>query len=104
MKLLTKELIKKLPPLRSQSEKESKDIPIIIKFFHPFSEWTWYVAEGEQTESGDWEFFGLVRGDFVELGSFMLSDLESLKVRGLGIERDMYFGNHTIAEAEEKRL
>ena len=97
MKLLTKGIKEKLPKLYSQ---ENVDNPkIIVKFFHPLSSWTWYAYEGEEVEDGDWRFFGLVDGHEKELGYFHLSQLESVKVKGLGIERDMYFGDdHLLSE------
>ena len=55
-------------------------------------------------ENGDWEFFGLVRGHENELGYFRLSELQEVKVRGLSIERDMYFGDHTLAEALKEQI
>jgi len=46
-----------------------------------------------------------VHGDFPELGYFSLSELQSVKgPLGLGIERDKFFGKHTLAEVTEKRL
>ena len=71
---------------------------IVVKFFHPLSSWTWYVLEGEEQEDGDWRFFGLVDGHEKELGYFHLSQLEEVKVMGLGVERDMYFGDHLLSE------
>lgn len=96
MKLLTKEIEKKLPKLYSQ-EKVSNP-KIIVKFFHPLSNWTWYVTEGDRQKDGAWLFFGLVDGFEKELGYFTLKQLEEVKVKGLGIERDMYFGEHRLNE------
>jgi hypothetical protein len=104
MKLLTKEIIAKLPAIGSTDGKPHDQRKVICKFFHPCSNWAWYLLEGSQTESGDWELFGLVRGFESELGYFNLSELQSVKVRGLGIERDLYFGDHTLAEVEEGRV
>jgi len=110
MKLLTKEIIRRLPKLGSQSEKKAEDVKIVVKFFDPTGSWTWYASEAGQREDGDWEFFGLVRGFEVEYGSFLLSELEHAKdgmtgLRGLPIERDMHFGfEHTLAEAEANRI
>jgi hypothetical protein len=100
MKLLTKEILRKFPEWMSTDGKDDAEIPIVVKFFHPMSDWTWYAIEfdGEDT------FFGLVRGFENELGYFSLSELEGTKVHGLGIERDMHFGAHTLAEARERRL
>lgn len=85
MKLLTKELLKKIPPLYSQ---ENVDDPMVVcKFFTPWTNWTWYVIEYE-----DGMFFGLVEGFEKELGYFTLEELEDIKGPfGLKIERDMHF-------------
>ena len=97
MKLITKEIEKKLPKLYSQERVSNPKI--IVKFFHPLSSWTWFVYEGDKQEDGDWLFFGMVHGYEKELGYFALSDLEGVKVKGLGIERDKWFGyNHRLDE------
>lgn len=96
MKLITKEIEKKIPKLYSQ-EKVSNP-KIIVKFFHPLSDWTWYTIEGDKQKDGDFLFFGLVDGFEKELGYFTLKQLEEVKVKGLGIERDMYFGEHFLNE------
>ena len=86
MKLLTQEIRKKLPPLGSQAE--NLDPIIQVKFFCPWSHWTWFAYEFD----GEDVFFGYVKGDFDEYGTFSLSELESVKgPLGLGIERDIYF-------------
>lgn len=99
MKLLTKEIEKRLPKLHSQKNEENPRI--IVKYFHPLGNWTWYVIEGERQPEpdGGFMFFGMVHGDEKELGYFTLSQLEAVNVRGLGIERDMYFGyEHRLNE------
>ncbi len=86
MKLLTKELRQKLPPLGSS---ESNPSPLAVcKFFTPDSNWTWWAIEfdGEDT------FFGLVHGFEEEFGYFSLAELESATgPLGLHVERDLYF-------------
>jgi hypothetical protein len=104
MKLLTKEIERKLLKTGSTDGKDPKDIPIIVKFFSPYSGWTWYTVSGEKREDGDWEFFGLVRGFENELGSFCLSELDIKKAGVPLVERDMYFGEHTLAEAMENPI
>lgn len=104
MELMTKELYKKMPRLYTNEKKKPEDTPVIVKFFDPTGSWTWYATEGEQKD-GDYLFFGFVRGFENELGYFSLNELKSVKgPLGLGIERDLYFGKHTLAEVMEKRL
>lgn len=104
MKLMTKELYNKIPALYTNEGKNPKDVKVVVKFFDPTGSWTWYATEGQQ-EGDDFIFFGLVRGLENELGYFSLKELKSIKGKfGLGIERDMYFGNHTLAEVMDKNL
>ncbi len=103
MKLLTKEIRKKLPELYAQDGKGGKAVAY-VKFFTPSSSWTWYVTEGEPVldESGrevDFRFFGLVDGHDKELGYFVLSELEEVcGPMGLPIERDLYWQPKTLEE------
>lgn len=97
MRLLTKEIEKKLPKLYSmENEKNPK---IVVKYFHPLSDYTWYITEGDRQENGDWLFFGLVDGQEKKLGYVTLSQLEEIRIRGLGVERDKFFGyDHRLSE------
>jgi hypothetical protein len=102
MELMTQELETVFPPLYSQEDKEPKDIKVIAKFFDPCGSWTWYATEYDPKER---LFFGYVRGFENELGYFSLDELSSVKgPLGLGIERDLHFGEHTLAEVIQKRL
>lgn len=95
MKLLTKAIEKKLAkyPLYSQDGKKEKEV--IVKFFHPWKGWRWYVTEGELNEDGDWLFFGLVEGFEKEWGYFTLSELMALN-NPIPVERDKYFEGKKI--------
>ena len=91
MQLMTKEIEKSLPPLGTFSETPSEDIPIAFKLFAPWSNWTWYVTEG-QKENDDFLLYGMVHGFEKEAGSFMLSELKEITgPMGLTIERDRGF-------------
>jgi len=86
MKLLTKEILATFK--KTGSQENEKDPKIIVKFFTPWSNWTWYATEFD----GDDTFFGLVDGFEKELGYFSLSELKSVNgFGGLGIERDKFF-------------
>lgn len=92
MKMLTKEIERTMPKLGSTENIPMEEKRVIVKFFTPWTQWTWWVFEGEQQEDGDWLFFGMVEGWEKEMGYFTLSELTS--VEGpfkLKIERDMYY-------------
>ena len=86
MKLLTEEIKAKLPPLYSQEQ--VKDPIAQAKFFYPASSWTWFPIEYSPAEG---LFFGLVCGHDDEMGYFSLSELESVRVGGLRVERDLHW-------------
>lgn len=86
MQLLTKALLKKLPPLGATDEET--DPLVICKFFFADFHWTWFAIEFDGKDT----FYGFVDCDFPELGYFSLSELQ--RARGklrLPIERDRYF-------------
>ncbi|NLH78386.1 MAG: DUF2958 domain-containing protein [Acidobacteria bacterium] len=97
MKLLTKELLKRFEQVGRQED--SSDPLVIAKFFNPCGAGTWYATE---YDPNDKIFFGFVSifGDWNdEWGSFSLEELESYHGKfGLGIERDLYFGEKRISE------
>jgi Protein of unknown function (DUF2958) len=102
MKLLTQEIRKKLPPLYTQDGKGGKAVAY-LKLFTPDSEWTWHLTEGspimEDGREVDFQFFGLVEGQFKELGYVMLSELETVHgPMGLPVERDLYWEPKTLEE------
>ena len=89
MKLLTEEVRAQLPRLYSQEH--NKDPTVHVKFFCPWSNWTWFATEGS-AEDDDFRFFGYVIGFEEEWGYFVLPELTSSRgPLGLAIERDLYF-------------
>lgn len=96
MKLLTQDLLKKLPKLYQMEEVED---PIVqIKFFYPDFSWTWYGIEFD----GENIFYGYVAGDFPELGYFSLNELKSNRGKlGLPIERDLYFSPTPLSKVKK---
>lgn len=98
VKLLTKALAAKLPPLYANEEKPAAEVKVIAKFFAPWNNWTWYATEFDP-EKG--LFFGLVEGLEKELGYFQLAELEAVRGPwGLTIERDRHFRPVTLAEIQ----
>lgn len=102
MKLLTKELRNKFPKLYETEFKNPKEVRVIAKFFASWATWTWYATEFDGKDT----FFGFVQGLENELGYFSLSELENLRhpVLGIPVERDLYFGDHTLADVMERQI
>ena len=99
MELLSQELRSHLPKLYSQ---EQNDDPIVYaKFFFPTGRWTWFITEGQE-DGDDFTFFGYVVGDAEEWGYFRLKELDKICVRGITIERDIFFEPATFSEAIAK--
>lgn len=98
MKLLTKELERRFAAVGRQEGKGDEAV-VIAKYFHPMSSWTWYATEYSPE---DRMFFGLVDGHEQEWGYFSLDELSTTRVRGLGIERDLYFGEATIGSVKAR--
>jgi hypothetical protein len=95
--LLTQEIREKLPPLYA-NEEIGLDALAQVKFFTPDSNWTWYASEFD----GEDIFFGLVSGFEVELGYFLLSELEAVSgPLGLPIERDLHYQPKKLKELME---
>jgi len=101
MKLMTKELEARFKEVGSQEDNE--DPIIIAKYFNPSGAGTWYATEYNPEER---IFFGYVSifGDLNdEWGYFSFDELESFKGQfGLGIERDLYFGEKRASEIINK--
>jgi hypothetical protein len=88
----------RLPKLGS-GEKLGMKALAQVKFFTPDAHWTWYASEFD----GEDLFFGLVIGDFIEFGSFSLSELASVRGGlGLPIERDKFFEPTPLGELKTK--
>lgn len=99
MKLLTQEILGKLPPLYATDGQGDKAI-VQVKFFTPWTRWTWYATEYSPEEK---VFFGLVHGQEEELGYFSLDELESVTgPMGLKIERDLYFNPCPLSQVRSK--
>src|SRR5512144_973609 len=121
MQLLTKKLLRRIPPLYSQ---EMEPDPLVCKFFTPDAHWTWYVIEGSTRERDgcgwgqncrhrplaeydaardDVLFYGYVVGDVPELGYFSLSELSGIRgAVGLPVERDRYFTPLRLSELKTR--
>lgn len=86
--LMTKEITKKAQ--RQFSRGSDMDQMVVAKFFDPCGSWSWYLMNQDPNDPN--YLWGIVKGTFVEVGSFSLSELSSHKrALGIGIERDLHF-------------
>jgi hypothetical protein len=95
MQLLPTEVAKELPALRRQ-EAFGEDAIAYVKFFAPWTNWTWFASEYDPE---DRMFFGVVVGHEREFGYFCLDELERVNgPAGLRIERDLYWTPKPLKE------
>lgn len=91
-----------LPKLYSTEKELIGDKVAYAHYFFPMGAYTAYLLEYDpKTRIG---FGAVTMGYGWELGNMSLDEMEEVKVRGLGIERDLYFTPkklHEIAELEE---
>ncbi len=101
MKLLTKLLIRKFPPLESTDGENPENIKIPCKFFLPGTVWTWWPFEYEGIDT----FFGFVHGEAEELGYFTLEQLRQRKGQfGMRVERDKLFSSCKLSDLLDNKL
>jgi len=89
MKLMTK-AIEKLAQKQYPLGSNLKNQKVVAKFFDPCGPFTWYLMNQDPNDTN--YLWGIVNGYGIEMGSFSLNELISVKNKfGLGIERDKYF-------------
>jgi hypothetical protein len=94
MKLMTKAIEKRVPPLNSE-----KELKPIAKFFNPVGAATWIMCEYDPETKTAFGWCKMFHG-CGEYGYFSLDELASVRLPlGLKIERDLYFNYKTMDEA-----
>lgn len=98
--LMPPEVREAIPALYAQ-DGQGDDATAYVKFFLPGTYWTWYATEFDPQEG---RFFGLVFGHAMELGYFMLDELQEMSLAGglFRVERDLYFARKTLAEIKQE--
>ena len=83
-------------------QSEGNKAPTVwLKFFTPWSNWTWFATEGSE-QDGDFIFFGYVIGQEKEWGYFSLNEIQSVTGPfGLKIERDIHFTPKPKSQVKE---
>ena len=88
-KLMPAEIRGKIPKLDTTEEVPTDEKVLAVKFFSPYSDWTWYGVEFD----GEDMFFGYVEGFEKEWGYFSLDELAKTQLGGMvpAVERDTSF-------------
>ena len=87
-----------LPPLYAREH--DKDPQVLLKWFTPDSNWSWYVLEYDPQER---LAFALVDGHFLEMGYVSVDELTSVRgPLGLRVERDLHFEPTRISEIRKQ--
>jgi len=99
MKILTKEIERRLPPLGSTEGKDPEDVSVPLKVFNPYGPGTWYIFERDPETN---LCFGVAKIFETELGYIDLNELISVRVPpfGLSLERDRYWSG-TLKDVAE---
>jgi len=98
MKLITKEIWKKLPALGTTDGKQDDQVTVHVKMFTPDAGATWFITEADPVTG---RLFGLcdLGLGFPEIGYVMLSEIEAVRGKlGLPVERDLHWKG-TLADA-----
>jgi len=102
-KLMTKEIERRIPgigetsgdaPVPWNGENVGTKARVHVKFFSPYTGWSWYATEYDPVER---RFFGYVKGFDAEWGYFDLDELEAAEIMpGLqAVERDSSWNSKT---------
>jgi len=94
--LIPKAIERQAPPIGATSD--VRDPVAFCKLYMPDSHWTWYMTEYDPATR---EAFGLVHGEFEELGYFSLDELSDIRgPMGLTIQRDLYWKPRKLSEVK----
>ena len=96
MKLLTKEILDRLPTNEESRDSGIDELTVQVKFFNPTGNGTWYVYSYSPDERIGYALCDL---GCPELGAFSMDELENYKgIFGLGIERDLHYRPRPLRE------
>lgn len=101
MKLITKEIEKRVKQLGSQEN--SKDPIVVAKFFNPQGRGTWFVIDYDPETRIAFGYVSIFGDHCDELGDFAVWELEQYRgPLGIGIERDKTWQEKPLSEAKKE--
>lgn len=97
--LIPKTIQKQVPKLYATEKELLGDRTAYARYFHPMSSYTSYLLEYDPKEKLG---FGLTTMGYEwELGYMSIEEMQSVKVMGLGIERDIHFRPKALSQIKE---
>ena len=95
MKLLTNKIVEQAT--KQYDKGSDMEQMVVARYFNPTGNGTWYLMNMDEDEDYCW---GIVDLFAIEMGSFSMKELQSLKLPplGLGIERDTSFKSIKASE------
>lgn len=95
--LLNREILDRFKEVGSQDETPLKEKRVIVKYFLPDANWTFYVLEYNEKYQ---EFFGYVTFLENEFGYVTMQQVLDMRGKlGLRVERDEFFEEQLLIEA-----
>ena len=100
MELMPSNLAQNIPALYATERLPLAEKTVQLKWFTPWSSWTWWVIEYDPADRIAW---GIVCGHETEWGYFSLDELQAVRgPGGLTVERDLHFSPRTVADLVTK--
>jgi hypothetical protein len=93
MKLITKEILNKIPEIYETENQPNSEKRVFVKFFHPIFKYMWYGVEYDRVKRNFFGFANLNNSEMAELGYFSLTELEEF-----GVKRDLYWRDTTTLD------
>ena len=89
-----------IPALYATERLPLAEKTVQLKWFTPWSNWTWWVIEYDPADRIAW---GIVSGHETEWGYFSLDELQAVRgPGGLTVERDLHFSPCMVADLVRK--
>lgn len=99
MKLLTQEILKKLPKLYETENVPVEEKKVICKFFNPVGQGRWYCLEYSPEDKLFFGYVNLGDSEMAEFGYFSLTEIEEVRLQwSMKIERDLYWDSETTMQ------
>ena len=98
MNIFTKAVLKALPPLGTNAEKEFHEVKVPLKLFNAMGGQSWFITEYDPEEELAFGFANLGDDQNAELGYISIRELKAIKSVHWMLERDRYWEPKTTLD------